>query len=380
LKKLLLLALGVFGCVSAFGQDHEFPRLQVRNLRSLGMGGAAVAIPSEDNILFYNPALLRCMRYNRINLIDVNLRINNSVIDQYNFYRHHQDEINAIESLSDVQLTNLYSTALAEARKLGLITVNGPLSAHVLTPYAGAGVFTEGTVSYEIFEGAAGLPLVDARIRGDVQVMAAFAHTISAGPRGPAGDWHFGITGKYLRRYISRKTKTLSGFSNNEDFHLYRASNFGIDAGAFYGLNRHWQFGAAIYDLLSTRFNWGTARATADNPVPPDKIDPSMRLGMAFRPGVRLNKWLYNIVFAFDLNQPFDQNLTFFKKIHFGSAANITPTLSVRGGFSQGYPTFSLGLWFYLIRLDYAFYGEEMGVYAGETVNWNHAVRFQLGF
>ncbi|MCI0696097.1 conjugal transfer protein TraF [candidate division KSB1 bacterium] len=380
MKKLLLLALGVFGCVSAFGQDHEFPRLQVRNLRSLGMGGAAVAVPAEDNILFYNPALLRSLRYNRINLLDVTLRINNSVIDQYNFYRHHQDEIDAIESLSNEQLTNLYATALAEAQKLGLITVNGPVSAHVLTPRAGAGVFTEGTVSYEIFEGAAGLPVVDARVRGDVQVMAALAHTISAGRRGPAGDWHLGMTGKYLRRYLARKTKTLSGFSGNEDLHFYRAGNFGIDAGAFYVLNRRWQFGAAVYDLLSTTFDWNIARATADNPVPPDKINPSMRLGTAFRPGVRLGKWLYNIVFAFDIDQPFDQNLTFLKKIHFGSAANITPTLSVRGGFSQGYPTFSLGLWFYLIRLDYAFYGEEMGVYAGETVNWNHAVRFQLGF
>ncbi len=354
--------------------------MQVHNLRSLGMGGAAVAVPSEDNILFYNPALLRSLKYNRINLIDVTLRINSSVIDQYNFYRHHQDEINDIESLSNQQLQNLYATALDEAQKIGIITVNGPLSAHVLTPNAGAGVFTEGNVSYEIFEGATGLPLVDARIRGDLQLMAAFAQTVSAGPRGPAGDWYFGITGKYLRRYLASKTKTLAGFSSNEDLHFYRASNFGIDAGAFYVLNRHWQFGAAIYDLLSTKFNWGTAGATADNPVPPDKINPSMRLGTAFRPGVRLGRWIHNIVFAFDIDQPFDQNLTFFNKIHFGSAANITSSLSLRSGFSQGYPTFGVGLWLYLIRIDYAFYGEEMGKYAGETVNWNHAVRFQLGF
>jgi hypothetical protein len=374
------LALGVCGCASAFGQDYEFSRLQVRNLRSLGMGGAAVAVPAEDNVFFYNPAFLRSLMYKRINLVDVTLRINKSVLDQYNFYRHHQDEINAIESLSNEQLTNLYATALAEAQKVGLITVNGPLSAHVLTPYAGAGVFTEGSVSYEIFEGATGLPLVDVRLRGDVQVMAAFAHAISAGPRGPAGDWYFGITGKYLRRYLSRKTKTLSGFSSNEDLHFYRASNLGIDAGAFYVLDRRWQFGAAIYDALSTKFSWGATGATVDNPVPPDKIDPSMRLGAAFRPRVRLGKWIYNIVFALDIDQPFDQNLTFFKKIHFGSAASITPTLSVRGGFSQGYPTFGLGLWFYLVRMDYAFYGEEMGKYAGETVNWNHALRFQLGF
>jgi hypothetical protein len=102
-------------------------------------------------------------------------------------------------------------------------------------------------------------------------------------------------------------------------------------------------------------------------------------VGAAFRPGVRLGKWLYNIAAGFDVDQPFDNNVTFFKKIYTGVEANLTPVFSIRGGLAQGYPTFGLGMRLYLIRADYAFYGEELGKYAGQLVSWNHAIRFQLG-
>ncbi|MGH7493360.1 MAG: conjugal transfer protein TraF [bacterium] len=352
----------------------------IRNLRAMGMGGAAVAIPAEDNILFYNPALLRALKYNRINLVDLSLRLNQEVLDQLNFYKDHQDQLDDFDNLSDAEKNALYADALAEAQKLGIFTVEGPLPVHFLTPRFGAGAFSAGNVSYEIFEGAAGLPLVDMRFRGEVQVMGAYAHTLSLGPRGSAGDLHLGVTAKYLRRYFTRKTKTLSGLSSNEDLHVFRGNNLGFDLGVFYVLNRRWQFGGTIYDVVTTKFKWNTAGATPDNPVPSSKINPSLRLGTAFRPGVRLGKWFYNIAVGFDVDQPFDSKITFFKKVYTGVEANFTPVFSVRGGIAQGYPTFGLGMRLYVMRADYAFYGEELGKYAGQIVSWNHALRLQLGF
>ncbi len=380
MKKLFLLLAFSFGILPAQAQDSELPRMALRNLRALGMGGAAVAIPAEDNILFNNPALLRALKYNRVNLIDLSLRLNQGVLDQINFYRDHKDQIDNIDNLSDAEKNALYADAVAEAQKLGIVTIEGPLPVHFLTPRFGAGAFSAGNVSYEIFEGATGLPLVDVRLRGDLQAMAAYAHTLSLGPRGSAGDLHLGVTAKYLRRYLTRKTKTLSGFSSNEDLHVYRGNSFGLDLGAFYVLNRNWQFGGALYDVVTTKFKWNTAGATPDNPVPPNKINPSLRVGAAFRPGIRLGKWFYNVAAGFDVEQPFDNNITFFKKIYTGVEANVTPVFSVRGGFAQGYPTFGLGMRLYVIRADYAFYGEELGKYASQLVSWNHAVRIQLGF
>lgn len=380
MKKILVAVIASLGFFSAHGQEGELPRMAIRNLRALGMGGAAVAIPAEDNILFFNPALLRALKYNRFNLVDLSLRLNQGVLDQLSFYRNHQDQFDNFDSLSEAEKNALYAEALAEAQKLGIFTVEGPLPVHFLTPRFGAGAFSAGNVSYEIFEGATGLPLVDMRFRGDLQAMAAYAHTLAMGPRGSAGDLHLGVTAKYLRRYITRKTKTLSGFSSGEELHVYRGNSFGLDLGAFYVLNRHWQFGGAIYDVIATKFQWNLAGATPDNPAPPDKINPSLRVGTAFRPGVRLGKWFYNVAFGLDVDQPFDGNITFFKKIYTGVEANFTPVFSVRGGFAQGYPTLGLGMRLYLIRADYAFYGEELGKYAGQLVSWNHALRFQLGF
>ncbi len=366
-------------CWVAHSSAQELPRMVVYNVRALGMGGAAVAVAGEDNVFFFNPALLTTLRYPRFNLVDLNLRLNTNALAQYHFYQDHRDQLSNINRLSAEELNNLYREALSATQQQAFVGVEGPLP-HVLSRRVGLGLFSGGQVRYEIFEGAIGIPLVDVRLQGDMQVMALLAHTFSAGPRGRAGDISIGISGKYLKRWVTRKTKNISGFSNNENLHFYRGQSIGVDVGAFYTLNRRLHFGATIYDLFATPFKWNVKGATLDNPVPPDKISPSYRLGMVYRPGIKFKKLFYNLTLALDFDEPFTGDDTFFKTVHLGSEAQLTPLLAVRAGFNQGYPTLGLGLNLYVIRADYAFYGEEMGKFAGQTAAWNHAVHVQVGF
>jgi len=356
------------------------PRMVVYNVRALGMGGAAVAVAGEDNVFFFNPALLTTLRYARFNLVDLSLRVNTHALNQYRFYQDHRDQLNNISRLSTDELNGLYREALDAAQRQAIVGVEGPVPIHFLSRHLGLGVFSAGQATYEIFAGATGIPLLDARLQGDMQVMALLAHTFSAGPRGRAGDLSIGVSGKYLKRWLTRKTKNISGFSNNESLHFYRGQSIGVDVGAFYTLNRRLHFGATLYDLFATPFKWNVKGATLDNPVPADKISPSYRLGMVYRPGIKFKKLFYNLTLALDFDEPFTGDDTFFKTVHLGTEAQLTPLLAARAGFNQGYPALGVGLNLYVIRADYAFYGEEMGKFAGQTAAWNHAVRVQVGF
>ena len=78
---------------------------------------------------------------------------------------------------------------------------------------------------------------------------------------------------------------------------------------------------------------------------------------------------------AFDLAEPFDGDVTFFKKVHLGAEASLfKPWLKARVGLSQGYPSAGLGLWMF----SYAYYAEEEGRHAGQIQDHRHVISFGL--
>jgi len=115
-----------------------------------------------------------------------------------------------------------------------------------------------------------------------------------------------------------------------------------------------------------------------------------VNVGAAWRPQnfyywknkfVPLNR---HFVFAMDVDDLTNTNeklvgQTFFKKVHVGGEYQ-TKMLSLRGGFNSGYPSFGVGLNLWLVKLDYAFYGDELGMYAGQIVEWNHMISASIGF
>jgi len=52
----------------------------------------------------------------------------------------------------------------------------------------------------------------------------------------------------------------------------------------------------------------------------------------------------------------------------------------VRGGVSQGYPTFGAGLGLGIIHFDYAFHGVEDGRIPGQIRNQRHSAQVRIGF
>jgi hypothetical protein len=81
------------------------------------------------------------------------------------------------------------------------------------------------------------------------------------------------------------------------------------------------------------------------------------------------------ILLAFDLAEPFDGDVTFFKKLHLGAEASLfKPWFKARVGLSQGYLSAGLGLWMF----SYAYYAEEEGRHAGQIQDHRHVISFGL--
>ncbi len=61
----------------------------------------------------------------------------------------------------------------------------------------------------------------------------------------------------------------------------------------------------------------------------------------------------------------FDFSEFWFKKVRIGSEISLLKVFKLRGGISQGYPTFGLGIDFEYLTVDIAFYQYERGVLPG---------------
>jgi len=67
-------------------------------------------------------------------------------------------------------------------------------------------------------------------------------------------------------------------------------------------------------------------------------------------------------------------------KVAMGAEARLLDFLLLRAGFHQGYPGFGLGLHPWLLHLDYAYFGEELGSYPGQRSSYNHLFSVGLSF
>ena len=104
----------------------------------------------------------------------------------------------------------------------------------------------------------------------------------------------------------------------------------------------------------------------------PDDVT-TLNFGVAYRPAERF-------VLAADINDFFDaRNENLFNKIHLGVEYNMR-FLRLRGGFSEGYPAFGVGLNFAILKLDYAFYSNELTNAPGVTDDKTHTIRIHFGW
>lgn len=374
LKKIIFSFLFIGFLVS--GGEAQTGRTTNWNVRSLAMGGAGVALRSNENPLFHNPALLNFIPKRKITLIDFRVRFNQQFYDDYAFIRDNQDRFNNVNDMSDSEQNEFFLDILDQVQKPAQLSLNGPVQMQFLQPGYGFALVTEGTGMGEVFSGASGLPIADIQFYGETLIIGGYGISLVGMLPRPL---HLGISAKSMTRWASHKIKTITGLSDDETLDVYKSRIFSLDIGALYALNRNLSFGVAFYDINSPDFKWENSNGTGIKPST-GSLEASMKLGVAYVPTWRNIGVFKNISFAADLNHPFDSDITFFKKLFLGAEANLPPFFHLGTGFYQGYTSFGIGLDIRWLRLDFALYGEEMGKYAGDVVSWNKAFSLQIGF
>ncbi len=153
-------------------------------------------------------------------------------------------------------------------------------------------------------------------------------------------EFSVGASGKYLSHSLDDKTGTGQG----------------VDVGALMRFHLAPQMEAASIRLLSVGFqlqNLATKLAWNTNSNHEDDVQQNLRFGLAFTQGI--GSLSSTITLAMQLDNQYDQ------EFHYGGEYSFKDMIFLRGGADIGDFTAGAGLRVYMVRLDYAFVGYELG-------------------
>lgn len=368
MKKRLLTCLTIaLMCLSLFAVNAgaktllNYTRLY-RGPRSLGMGGAFTAVKGDVDTLFYNPAGLEDMSF----LLDL---ISVSAETDEDFINVAEDIIDAMDLATDTErlsaITDIINANLGKAFH-GQVTV---LPA-ILYQNFGLAILAKGEADIRLHNALSSQGTVE--VDGGVEVgpVAGFSFAL------PVDGLRMGIGGKWLQRmWVERNFTAQELASDNFDFSDFDTTNsdFSFDLGLMYDLP-FWDslspvVGLAALDITDLDFKEG------------GEIPSRINIGLSISPGIDLFSHFIVALDFEDVTQEYPEDGSFWKRFHAGMEAGVLKDhLCLRAGINQGYPTVGATIDLWIIRLNYAYYSEEMGAYSGQDENSRHILQFVLGF
>jgi len=133
----------------------------------------------------------------------------------------------------------------------------------------------------------------------------------------------------------------------------------------------------ALWARTDSRFAAGAALRDGWGWIGGDRIDSSLDLGASWTARQRRRGLLRGVLVAADLRDVGEDD-PLGKKIHFGAEARL-PRVSIRAGAHQGYGTVGLGVALPGVRLDWAYWGRELGEIPGAEDQFLHSVELRFG-
>ncbi len=345
MKKLWLLL--IFMTQQALAADIGL------SVRALGMGNAYTAIVNDGDSIFYNPAGLAKMTGFRWTIIDPAL--GTDAIDSY------QDYIDLASENDDVSqiINDLYGedmTVYSGAKSLfsigsfafgaygvvdGNFLINNPVFPNIRTNYR---------VDYGFVAGG-GLNLVP-----DMLDVGFQARRVTR----QGGQIPIGVS----------TIATLNSESIQNEFNR-TGIGYAFDFGATLS------FPGALKPTVS--FTWRDMGNTSFEPtgdaLAPRPVEQEQIIGL----GLTYESLLMDIRPTIDYRFLNDTEMQLGKKINMGIEFSW-PVLDVRGGFHQGYYSLGAGFDLWLMRVDAATYGVELGAYPGQLEDRRYMMQVTFEF
>jgi hypothetical protein len=396
-KKVGMAAIGITLFSATLVCAVETP-VFIRGTRVLGMGGAFTAISDDQNAMFFNPAGLTQRQGGQFTLFELQGTISEDALSFYQFYNDNKDKLEHFDSLSLTDKANLITDINNTITKYKTeVRVGLPNTSYVSGPGLvswGLGVFDQADLGFQIRQGLL-IPTID--VWGNIDVVCAIplAHRFDSIPYNVPGKISVGITPKFIDRgKISDYGESILAFDNFNPV-IQMGQGYGFDLGALYQPTDRWNVGLTVNDFGGTPISYARAESTNNN-IPMVKepftgvIMPRWNLGGAYVPS-KICYWpgksfstKDRLVLAVDADdlisdiEPLtDQSV--YKKLHMGAEFRFY-TLSLRAGFNSGYPCagFGLGIPYVGLNIDYAYWADELGLYAGQQPQWNHQINISM--
>ncbi len=388
MKNKILVSSFILGLIGSVAFATE-PPTQIEFVRPLGMGGAFTAIADDHNIFSFNPAGLVQRTGSQFTLLEIAAGGAKDTMDLIDFVDENKDVLDNWDTSTPAQQADITNKIINNISRLDpriyaaantFTYLSGPVFWGAHLGFGVQGV-VDSTVRLDV--GPGGIPNVSFSVNNDVIVPLTIARRWNA-PLLP-GTLGVGLTGKLMRRFKTEQTRiSVLQLDDVESPPIAQGTGFGSDLGLLYQPTNRTNIGVMVQDFLGTKLHFDAEPSEGGFQGYNERdtvIRPRTNVGLAMTPESLL--WLLPTgdrwTFSADIRDVAsrDEHVLFqkgFKQIlgdDFGRHTHLGAEfrywfLRFRGGAYQGYPTAGLGLDIPLLKLDFAYYGREIGAQAGD--------------
>jgi len=390
-KILLLFILMVFGAPALHALG--LPQIHIQNLRSKGMGGVKLSIYDDQYAVMNNPAGTAILDTAWVSLIQAQIVASGDFLGLFD----HIDEFTAMAEAGSDEISNATWNYFSRLRFSAGTTPLYLSLLNVLPLNLNLAVFDSFNVRIKSNPDIP-IPSWDFLAYNDAAVVLNWAAEILY-LKDPGMGLFVGVNAKLIHRVQAEKDAmdifylASLGTSSLAGMDVRRGLGFGMDLGlaVVFGDDRALTLSLTLADFFGTRFAW-TVPTKKDSikdilfgdgdDVGANSIDPSFCFGLAWRAGTILPVVLEDILFAVDIRDMFDGGSTTFLKIYAGFEFSMLWILKIRGGIYQGYLSGGVGIDIPVLPLeiDFAYWGEELGLYPGQDRLDNFGVTLNIVF
>lgn len=397
MKRLLILLLA--GALPAMAA--EIPA-SIRGTRALGMGDALSAVADDQNIFFYNPAGTVQRTGSLVTLADISATVSKDFLDLATFIGDNEDSLKNFDTLTPGEQADLVNKITAEMVGLkptfgaslpNVSYLSGPLFGGL---HWGAGAFGQasGVVG---FNPVIISPSLYYNVNVDAILPVNLAVKVKHLPFIP-GSLGLGANVKFIQRgRIQEDSVDVFAMDDYSGPPAQMGRGVGMDFGALYKPTARWNVAATVMDFGGTniKFDELDAKDGFDAKASfTEAISARANLGVAWTPG-HLGLPSFGIpthdrlMLAADVRDIANADSKIFEN---GGLADTAGThfhlgaeyrwwfLRFRAGANQGYFTGGLGVDWPMVKLDYAYYADELSLFAGGERHPAHRLSVAFSF
>jgi hypothetical protein len=321
------------------------------------MGDAFIAISDDENGLFYNPAGLK------LESAEKGVALLNPLLEISQGSRNFAKDFSDLNKNSSSSVSDFLNKRIGEHQHLRV-----SLFPHIFVPPFAIGILAQGTGDMEVRNPV--FPEVEANLRLDTGLVVGGARDFGHGLLG-------GMTVKYIQRRGVIKTYTAVDISDNSfdpQKDLKTTSDFSFDLGGMAHLSEwtkieRWDptVGVVLQNITNLDFK--------EN----GKFPTQLNVGVAIHPEIGFVK--STVAFdLIDITTRLGTDNDLGKRTHLGAEFKFPKVVSLRVGLNQGYFTGGVTLDFWILKLDFATFSEELGATTGQRADRRTLAQLSLGF